>query len=80
MDNTPTEEADLVDEAVRMGSRRGILFTNATRDMYGRISMAASSCSMSGTGRHRFSGYPRSKSRCSSCSAPRFREVPSTVT
>jgi len=65
MDNTPTAEADQLDGTVRHSPISGLtIFGHAMRVMYGSISRAASTCAVSGSGRHHFSGYPRSKSIC----------------
>ena len=73
MDNTPTEEADQLNEKVGRSIMSGFLFTNAMSVMYGSISKAASSCPAARSGKHKFSGYPRESSRCRSCGVPLFR-------
>ncbi len=70
MDNTPTAEADQLNLAVGMPS---VPYTNAMRIMWESISRAASACSVAGSGKHRFSGYPRESARCRSCGTPLFR-------
>ena len=76
MDNTPTDVADQLDVRTRPGIMAGLLFANAMGTMYGSISRAASTCAVSGSGKHHFSGYPRNKSVCRSCGTPLFREAP----
>ncbi len=73
MDNTPVEEADRLDVQTRPSIMSSILYTNAVRIMWESISRAASACAVAGSGKHRFSGYPRSKARCRSCGTPLFR-------
>ena len=75
MDNTPTAEADQLDVQTRPGIMASILFADAMGVMYGSISRAASACAVAGSGKHKFSGYPRSKARCRSCGMTLFREA-----
>jgi len=75
VDNTPTAEADRLDVQTRPGIIASTLFTNAMRSMYGSISLAASSCPVSGSGKHKFQGYPRSKAKCRSCGEALFRQA-----
>ena len=70
MDNTPTAEADQLNLAIGMPS---VPYANAMRVMWGSISRAASACAVAGSGKHKFSGYPRSKARCRSCGMTLFR-------
>ena len=73
MDNTPTAEADQLDGKVRHSIMSDIIFTHAVEVMWTSISRAAAYCRKSRTRRHRFAGYPRSKSKCRSCGVPLFR-------
>ena len=73
MDNTPVAEADQLDVQTRPGIMASLHFANAMRVMYGSISRAASACAVAGSGKHRFSGYPRNKARCRSCGVSLFR-------
>ena len=73
MDNTPVAEAEQLDGTVRHSIMSGFLFASAMKDMYGSISRAASSCALARSGKHRFAGYPRNRSRCRSCGTPLFR-------
>lgn len=49
------------------------LFANAMGVMYDSISQAASTCAVAGSGKHRFSGYPRREAKCRSCGVSLFR-------
>ncbi len=73
MDNTPAEEADQLDVQTRPGIMASLIFANAMRVMWERISWAASSCPNAARAKHRFSGYPRESARCRSCGTPLFR-------
>ena len=57
MDNTPTV-GDL-DERIKTRPLSYFMFISAMRQMYSRISLAASTCAIAGSGKHRFSGHPR---------------------
>ncbi|KKN08693.1 hypothetical protein LCGC14_1053920, partial [marine sediment metagenome] len=56
MDNTPTDVADQLDVQTRPSITASFLFANAMGVMYGSISRAASTCAVSGSGKHHFSG------------------------
>jgi len=64
------------DKTVRMSDLYRRIFIDRLKEMYGSISRAASSCALSRSGKHRFSGYPRESARCRSCGVPLFREAP----
>lgn len=73
MDNTPAEETDQLNTAVRHSPMSSFLFANAMSGMWAGIGRAASACAVAGSGKHRFSGYPRESARCRSCGIPLFR-------
>jgi len=62
------------DKTVRMKDLYDRIFLDRIGEMYGSISQAASSCTTAGSGKHRFGGYPRRKSKCVWCGTPLFRE------
>ncbi len=70
MDNTPTADADQLNLSIGVPS---VSYANAMRVMWGSISRAASACAVAGSGKHRFSGYPRESARCRSCGVSLFR-------
>jgi len=74
LDNTPTEVADQLDVQTRPSIMASFLFANAMSTMWKSISLAASSCPISNSGKHKFHGYPRRKAKCRSCSTPLFKE------